>query len=158
MLKCSTPGPGGATFALAKAVDKACQVGNPSNKITSSTSLFGLTGWILSQKNEDPSAGTGVIKFSKAPVNNTLFGLWGIADYAGFTNVLIALKAGNGFAAFLLDTNYHYGIWAITKKLSNATIYYQGAPKPIPLPAAGLLMVGGIGALALLAARRRKVA
>lgn len=82
-------------------------------------------------------------------------------DLTGWTNVLLVFKVGGGpyepaFAAFLIDpTGIVNGEWSTDRPqgLSHVSIY--GTPAPIPLPAAGFLMLGALGALGV-AARRRK--
>jgi hypothetical protein len=130
---------------------------NDTNTIDSSFSLFGKTGWVLSDKNNS-SDGNGLIEFLTAPINGSESGDWAIDTLAGLTHVVITLKAGGGFGAFLLDLtveNPLAGTWASTKGLSHASIYYNGTPAPIPLPAAGFLMLGALGGLAALRRSRR---
>lgn len=166
-LSCSTDGAGGAdaTFYLGNSTMATCLPtdgtgnANDTNTIDSNFMLFGKKGWVLSDKN-DSADGDGLIEFLTAPVNNTTEGRWAIDTLAGLTHVVITLKAGNGFGAFLLDltvANPLVGNWASTKELSHASIYYNGTPAPIPLPAAGFLMIGALGGLAALRRRRRSV-
>jgi hypothetical protein len=164
-LSCSTDANGGsdATFYLGNSTQATCLPTdgvsslNDTNTIDSSFSLFGKTGWVLSDKN-DSSDGNGLIEFLTAPINGTKSGDWAIDTLAGLTHVVITLKAGGGFGAFLLDLtveNPLAGTWASTKGLSHASIYYNGTPAPIPLPAAGFLMLGALGGLAALRRSRR---
>lgn len=162
-LGCATSGGGkgngnsGASFTLGHAVDVTCVGGkNDTNTINAGYELFGHTGWILAQKTDGPE-GDGKVTFAIAPENDTRAGTWKIGQYTGLEKAMVTLKAGNGFAAFLLDVKDLAGTWSSSKGLSHASIYYKGNPAPIPLPAAAWLLIGGIGALAA-TARRRKAA
>lgn len=157
---CTVAGKSGASYTVDVAGATMCQTGNDTNQINASTSMFGLTGWMLADKNDDNTAGSP-LSFGTAPVNGTKSGEWSILNPAGYGNVFITLKAGNGFGAFLLDAaTLMAGTWSTTKDLSHASIYYQGPAgaidvAPVPVPAAGFLLAGALGTLAL---RRRKSA
>jgi hypothetical protein len=159
-LSCSTGSTSSsATFTLNEATQAACisgqgSAGNDTPTINSAYSLFGMTGWVLSQKN-DGAEGDKVITFATAPVNGTKSGSWAVNSFAGLANVVLTLKAGDGFAAFLLDTNFLSGKWWSTKNLSHASIYYNGTPSQVPLPAAGLLLAGALGGLGVFGAKRK---
>jgi hypothetical protein len=158
-LGCATAGNGnsGASFTLGHAVAVTCVSGkNDTNTIGAEYALFGHTGWKLAQKT-DGHDGDGKVVFTIAPENDTKSGTWKIGDYTGLEKAMITLKAGNGFAAFLLDVKDLAGTWTSSKGLSHASVYYKGNPAPIPLPAAAWLLIGGMGALAA-TARRRKAA
>ncbi|WP_181366366.1 VPLPA-CTERM sorting domain-containing protein [Albidovulum aquaemixtae] len=101
-------------------------------------------------------------------------GLWSFilpAAPAGmiWTNLVLAFKSGQGgggskpkvtgpdWAAFLLPSGASSGLWSISgqQSLSHANLYGQLAPAAVPLPAAGVLMVGALGAFAAVRRRRR---
>ena len=90
-------------------------------------------------------------------------GTFGPIDLTGLTDVIIVFKTGTGgttpgFAAFLLADfiDFVSGEWSVTEKqgLSHISIYANVAP--IPLPAAGFLLIGALGGLGLMR-RRRKI-
>lgn len=143
------------TFSLSDASTAECFSGNDTNQIDGDFSMFGMTGWILAHKN-DGASGDQKITFTDAPTNGVKSGDWAISGHGDKT--VITLKAGKGFGAFLLDQPGLSGLWSAGKDLSHASIYYMGdttPTSPVPLPAAGLLLLGGLGALGLAGRRRR---
>lgn len=156
-----TGGSGGsaATYSLSDATAASCFTGNDTNQINSDFSLFGMTGWILADKNAGAN-GDSAISFTDAPINGegSKSGDWTISAVTGFLNVAITLKAGNSFSAFLLDLNDPTplsGLWTSSKGLSHASIYYNGTVQAVPLPAALPLLLAAIGGLAFAGRSRR---
>lgn len=154
-----TGGSGGsaATYSLSDATAASCFTGNDTNQIDSNFSLFGMTGWVLADKNDGPD-GDGAITFTDAPTNGDKSGDWTISSITGLLNVAITLNAGNGFGAFLLDLDDLTplsGTWTSSKGLSHASIYYNGTVSAVPLPAALPLLLAAIGGLAFVGRRRR---
>ena len=157
---CSVAGPGGTDYSLSDSTAAECFSGNDTNTIDASFSMFGLTGWILSDKNDDMTSGDQTIVFTNAPVNGVQSGDWEINTLAGLSSIVITLKAGNGFGAFLLDLaglDPLSGMWSSGKDLSHASIYYNGTPSPVPLPAGIWLFLTGVGSLGLIARRKRRI-
>lgn len=146
------------TYVLSDAVDKMCYFGNDTPTVTSTYSMFGKTNWVLSDKHEGGD-GTNVIQFATAPVIGDKSGTWLLDTLAGYTSVVLTLKAGIGWGAFLLDlttANPLSGVWGSDKDLSHASVYYNGAPSPVPLPAGLPLLLTALGALGLVSRRRKK--
>ncbi len=142
-------------YLLSDATQSACFSGNDTNQIDPSFSLFGMTGWVLSDKNDGPD-GDGVISFTTAPANGDKSGSWAIDTLAGLDNIVITLKAANGFGAFLLDLTVSdplSGTWSSGKDLSHASIYYKGEPTKVPEPSTLALI--GLGLVGIGIARRR---
>lgn len=84
---------------------------------------------------------------------------------AGFVweNLVLAFKSGQGqfdpdWVAFKLTDYTTSGSWTISSQgLSHINLYGQLVPATVPVPAAGLLMVGALGGLAALRRRRKAV-
>lgn len=139
--------------------------------------LFGSTNWeldtrinVLEDKSTDPSTfsfetpnPSGVL--SAILGSDALSGSWSVTSWAGIEKAILVLKGGNGFAAYLLDlTAGMSGRWstqALTvgqndnqPALSHVSLYTT--PAPIPVPAAGLLLITALGGLGFAARRRRK--
>jgi hypothetical protein len=156
-MTCSTGSNGSsATLSLSDAADAECFTGNDTNDIDSSFEMFGMTGWMLSDESEDSSPGDP-ISFLTAPENGANSGDWVIDTLAGLDDIVITLKAGNGFGAFLLDLTVSdplSGLWTSSKGLSHASIYYKGTPSKVPEPS--IIALFALGLLGLGFARRRK--
>jgi hypothetical protein len=152
-LSCTTsPGGSGATIWAGNVSAAACFVGNDTNTITDTTEIFGLKGWTLAAKSDGPG-GDGAIAFTKAPVTGAKSGEWALSNPQGFEKVILTLKSGNGFAAFLLERMFCN--WGSSKALSHASVYYvQEDVAPVPLPASALMLVAAMGGLAALRRRR----
>ena len=91
---------------------------------------------------------------------------WKITDWMGYNPVMAVVKAGNYFSAYLVDTSLGkdgegntFSILVGKKEnhpaISHLAIYYD-KPGVVPLPAAGWLLLMGIGGLGVAARRRRK--
>ena len=165
----------GMSFTLNIAVNTSCMAGNDlgNNGIESTGSeFFSLAGWKVGDST-DAGAGDGSVLFGTAPAVNATSGTWSLASYSGFSSVMIVLKTSTYYGAFLLDEALSglSGTWSISeygctkkgvcstkgKALSHASVYYNGTPSAVPIPAAGILLLGGLGSLAALR-RKRKIA
>lgn len=124
---------------------------------------FGITDWTLADRSDD-GQGDGKIDLTIGFTNGDL-GTWSVDGWKGYGKVFLTLRAANSFAAFLIDPATKSGSWTTTRAfpvpdndLKRISVYYSPASlAPIPLPAAGWMLLGGIGAIGM-AARRRKPA
>lgn len=151
---------------------------NLNNPATFGGPLFGSTNWeldtrinVLEDKSTDPStfsfasaAPSGILSATLGA--DALSGTWSVTSWAGIEKAMLILKGGNGFAAYLLDLTVGLnGEW-ITQALKNgggqqpalSHVSLYTTPAPIPVPAAGLLLITALGGLGLAARRRRKAA
>ncbi|MGB0659334.1 MAG: hypothetical protein ACPGNV_04065 [Mangrovicoccus sp.] len=154
-------------FSLDYAGAAACYAGNDLNTISDETELFGLTGWTLAYSFDGSSSGDGKLGFDAFTGLGKKSGLWDMGDTSLAESVLVVLKAGRDYGAFLL-TDTTSGNWSLgKKKLSHYSIWYRAAdpsspiggpsPAPIPLPAALPLVLTACG-LGLYMARRKPAA
>ena len=165
----------GVNFSLDIAAGSTCMAGNDlgSGGIDDGNlNFFGFTNWAVGDST-DLSQGDDSVQFASAPVVLATSGTWSLQPYSGFDAVMIVLKSGKTYGAFLLDkmASGLSGSWSITgdqncnrngcattgKQLSHASVYYSGVPSPVPLPAAGFLLIGGLAGLAALRRKRRTI-
>lgn len=126
--------------------------------------MFGATNWLLDSRYDKNGtyAPAGILTVSD--ITADLFeGTWSVSNWAGVAQAVIVIKGGNGFAAYLLDiTAGIAGEWSTQAlevgknnnqpAVSHISLYIS--PAPVPVPAAGFLLLGALGGLAALRRRR----
>lgn len=138
-------------------VDAFC-VNNSNDSVNAVSGLFGIDNWLLGDKSGDEDDGNVVVSFGTEFSKGSSSGTWDILNPDRYSSIMLVLKAGKTFGAFLLDsTAIMAGDWSTSRGLSHASVYYGGepTPAPVPLPASALLLLGGVGGLASLRRRRK---
>lgn len=116
--------------------------------------------WVLADKSDDAGSGNQEAMFAN-PVPASGQTTWAVLNPFNYPSLLVTLKQSNTYATFALDmTKALSGTWSTSgpgksvNDLSHASVFVSGEPAPIPVPAAGFLLVTAVGGLAAL--RRRK--
>ena len=135
--------------------------------------MFGISDWDIDSKYDADTTSyspSGLLTVSSI-VSGMLEGEWGVSSWTGVGAAVLVLKGGNGYAAYLLDISAGLsGEWstqALTvgnkdnqPAISHISLYVSPGTTTttvVPLPAAGLLLIGALGSLVALR-RRRKTA
>lgn len=135
-----------------------CQSGNS----TGATSPLPALGWNDGAESGGGTDDNSLFKFTV----DTSTGAWSILNKLGYSMLGISIKQGNGFAFYVLDltkslSGFYYtgnSAYPTGHDLSHANVWYKGEPTPpaeVPLPAAGLLLAGGLGMIAAVRRRNR---
>jgi hypothetical protein len=124
--------------------------------------LFGQTTWNEVGRVDRPGTEDGTLNLTYDAGNKS--GGWSIdGNWAGITSAMLVIKGSNGFIAYLLDLTSTSGTWSTVglvnnggnrPAISHGSLYTVAA---VPVPAAGFMLLAGIGGLAALR-RRRKAA
>jgi hypothetical protein len=148
-------------------------LGAPHFLTVNEENFFGTVDWSFIGKHDfDGGAAEGTAPViglgSNAQVGTFSIdaGLWDL-----FGEVMAIFKSGNetfltGYLLNTGDTEFDYASMFLQfdkdgkpkdpKDISHISLYGRGDPSPVPVPAAGLLLIGALGGLAAL--RRRKTA
>ncbi|MEH6477561.1 MAG: VPLPA-CTERM sorting domain-containing protein [Sneathiella sp.] len=140
---------------------------NDTPAIVAANEPFGITDWVLADKTDDNSSGDQSIVLSTFTGAGTSDGSWGVSSFNGADSVFLTIKAGNGFAAYLLNLDFTTGLWTTDnifpdgsendgKDISHMSLYYSGTISVVPIPAALPLFGAALLGLAFLS-RRRKI-
>lgn len=138
---------------------------------------FGSAGWsfeeVLAVDPDDFDGTINGMKFSIALAEDGKSGTWFLNNdffFPAGEDFAFVLKAATTSFTYLVDTSAGTsGTWSTVDittpgqgnqqpTLSNIRLIGTAAPSVIPLPAAGWLLLGGLGALGALGHRRRKQA
>ena len=168
------------SFTLNNAGGAECRAGNDlgwNGIAEQNLEFFSLANWAEGDSTED-GVGDGSVTFASAPLVNSSSGMWSLNSYPGYGPLMIVLRSGHQYGAFLLDEIYATvaakvyaglsGTWGIQrnrctprgctmvgKNLTRATVYYS-EPAAVPVPAAGFMLLAGLAGLAGLRRRSRK--
>jgi hypothetical protein len=145
------------------------QGGNLGNS-TGGNSLISAAGWTSGAEvqGSDPSGssgeGDGRLTLNIGDNANNP-NVWEILNPFGYSMLGLSIKHGNGFAFYVLDAGealsgdwFTYDNGTAGNAFSHINAWYKGAPSAVPLPAAGLLLLGAFGGLVSLRRRNRKAA
>lgn len=122
--------------------------------------IFGISTWSEIARIDAPGTSDGILSMT---YTNGKSGGWSVSSWAGIAQAMLVVKGSNGFIAYLMDLSSTSGTWNTVGLLNNGgrqpdishlTLYTTSGPAPIPLPAAGFLLLGALGGLAAL--RRKK--
>jgi hypothetical protein len=138
------------------------------NSFNSGAGVFNVSNWLLADKSEDsstPTAPFNLIGFVDAAKS----GAWSVASFGNYEFAALVVKGGSvAWVAYLLNTTLLSGSWSTVDlvngggnqpDLSHLSLYVGGKilppPSPVPVPASGLLIFAGLGAIGALRLRKR---
>jgi hypothetical protein len=124
--------------------------------------LFGISNW--SEVAGSVGAGSTVGPLTSGA--GTQSGTWSVTGFGGYSDALLVVKGGNGFAAYWLDTLFTSGTWSTlgltvgngnNPDLSHLALYEGGTQvSQTPIPGALWLMGSVLAGMAGLGRWRRK--
>lgn len=133
------------------------------NAFGAGAGVFGINSWIFADKDSDAAS---PFKLTSFPTGAKA-GAWSVASFGGYQTAALVVKGGSkAWVAYLLDTSKLFGTWSTADivnnggnqpNLSHLSLYVSGPitpPSPVPVPAAGFLLLGALGIFG--AAARRK--
>ncbi|MEE9330380.1 MAG: VPLPA-CTERM sorting domain-containing protein [Parvularculaceae bacterium] len=134
--------------------------GNDKNDVgpaTTDAQPFGITDWTLLWSSDDGQE-AGQPDFGLTGDFVGPDGTWNVASFLGYTQIMIILKAGNEYAAYLIDATSLSGLWTTAgiltnnagapRDISHISVYFAGDPSAVPLPAAFFLFLTGMSVFA----------
>jgi hypothetical protein len=134
-------------------------LGNDTPTNVNSLAPGGIDTWVLGDKSD--GGGDQNVTFDD-PVPASGQTTWAVLNPNNYPFLLVTLKQGNSYAAYVLDVTLALvGVWDTSgpggseNDLSHASVFYSGDPAPIPVPAAGLLLASALGGIAALRRRQR---
>jgi hypothetical protein len=135
-------------------------LGNDTPTNVNNLAPGGINTWVLGDKSDDGD-GDQLVTFDD-PVPASGQTTWAVLNPSNYPFLLVTLKQGNSYAAYVLDTTIALmGSWLTVgpgnseNGLSHASVFYSGDPAPIPVPAAGLLLASALGGIFVLRRRQR---
>jgi hypothetical protein len=136
---------------------------NAMNVFGSGSGVFNTTGWLLVDKSGDNNVKVAPFNLVSSP-DGAKSGIWSVASFGGYTKAALVLKGGSeAWVAYMIDISKLSGLWSTQDirngggrqpNLSHMTLYVSDFVAPVPVPAAGLLLLGALGMFG--AAGRRK--
>lgn len=146
--------------------------GGPGGNVTAATmnsnNVFGSNQWSLLATLEKPGSQSAPFLFSVTyGPNGAQSGTWALNPLFNWGAGLyaFAIKGATDNAVYLMDKAFTSGTWNVLAldnpgghpDMSNIRLFGTAPLAPVPVPAAGFLLLGALGGLAMVR-RRRKAA